>query len=137
MRGLPYSGKSTRARELAGDTGRIHSANDFFMVDGLYRYCGGQVRRLHQENQAAFKNSIEEGTPVVILDNCHTKIWQFKESFEFASNLGYGVEIVAMPHYPGIAAFRKTNWRNIPHQDFMRMYDNFENFTVPVSLTNR
>jgi len=57
MRGLPYRGKLTRARELAKDIGRIHSANDYFMVDGVYRYDVRQIRNAHSETQASFRET--------------------------------------------------------------------------------
>lgn len=129
MRGLPYSGKSKRARELAGETGRVHSTNDYFMVDGVYRYSPFQVRELHQLNLEAFKKSLEEGIPVVVLDNCNVRIWEFQLGIEMAESFGYEIEIVTMPHYPAIKAFREVNWRNIQHESFMRMYEKFENFT--------
>ena len=34
MRGLPGSGKSTKAKKIAAETGIIYSTDDFFMVDG-------------------------------------------------------------------------------------------------------
>jgi adenylate kinase family enzyme len=36
MRGLPGSGKSTKAKELAGEQGLVFSTDDFFMVNGKY-----------------------------------------------------------------------------------------------------
>jgi adenylate kinase family enzyme len=38
MRGLPGSGKSTKARKIAGEVGVIYSTDDFFMIDGKYIY---------------------------------------------------------------------------------------------------
>jgi adenylate kinase family enzyme len=38
MRGLPGSGKSTKAQILAGKDGLIFSTDDFFMVNGKYVY---------------------------------------------------------------------------------------------------
>ena len=38
MRGLPGSGKSTKAKKIAGEHGVIYSTDDFFMVNGVYVY---------------------------------------------------------------------------------------------------
>lgn len=38
LRGLPGSGKSTKAKKLAGSTGLVYSTDDFFMVKGEYVY---------------------------------------------------------------------------------------------------
>jgi predicted kinase len=136
MRGLPYSGKSARARELAGDIGRIHSANDYFMVDGVYRYDVRQIRNAHSETQAAFRKDLEESVPIVICDNCNVRAWEIYEYVRLASSFGYEIEIVTMPHYPAIAAFRKTNWREIPTDKFLKMHDSFENYNMTKVLTD-
>jgi adenylate kinase family enzyme len=36
MRGLPGSGKSTKAKVLAGEQGVIFSTDDFFIVNGKF-----------------------------------------------------------------------------------------------------
>lgn len=38
MRGVPGSGKSTKAKKLAGNAGYIFSTDDFFIVKGEYVY---------------------------------------------------------------------------------------------------
>ena len=38
MRGLPGSGKSTKARKIAGQFGVVYSTDDFFMVNGEYKF---------------------------------------------------------------------------------------------------
>jgi len=38
MRGVPGSGKSTKAKILAANTGYIYSTDDFFIVKGEYVY---------------------------------------------------------------------------------------------------
>ncbi|MBP9839028.1 MAG: hypothetical protein KBC84_10000 [Proteobacteria bacterium] len=38
MRGLPGSGKSTKAKKIAGNVGVVYSTDDFFMVNGKYMY---------------------------------------------------------------------------------------------------
>lgn len=38
MRGVPGSGKSTKAKKLAGSNGVIYSTDDFFMKNGEYIY---------------------------------------------------------------------------------------------------
>ena len=130
MRGLPYSGKSTKARELASEHGQIHSANDYFMVNGVYRYDVRQIRQAHEGNMEAFKKSLEEKVPVVIYDNCNVRIWEFKDCISLAKQFGYEVEILMMPHHLGLKSYREANWRNIPHDKFMTMYQRFENFTL-------
>ena len=50
MRGLPGSGKSTKAKKIAGDVGVIFSTDDFFMVDGQYKF---DPKMIEEEEGAA------------------------------------------------------------------------------------
>lgn len=43
MRGLPGSGKSTKAKKIAGSQGVVYSTDDFFMVKGQYVYDGSKI----------------------------------------------------------------------------------------------
>lgn len=43
MRGLPGSGKSTKAKKIAGELGVIYSTDDFFMVNGQYVFDGKMI----------------------------------------------------------------------------------------------
>jgi adenylate kinase family enzyme len=50
MRGIPGSGKSTTAKKLAGETGKIHSTDNYFMVDGEYKFDPSKIREYHEAN---------------------------------------------------------------------------------------
>ena len=47
MRGLPGSGKSTKANKIAGEKGIVYSTDDFFMVDGKYVYDVKMIGEYH------------------------------------------------------------------------------------------
>jgi adenylate kinase family enzyme len=47
MRGLPGSGKSTKAKKIAGNFGVIFSTDDFFMVNGKYTYNPQMIGEYH------------------------------------------------------------------------------------------
>lgn len=130
MRGLPYSGKSKRAKELAGETGTVHSANDYFMVNGVYRYDVRQIRQAHYETYEGFKKSLLAGIPIVICDNCNMQIWEFQEYIDLARGLDYEIIIVTMPNWPAIVSFKESNWRGIPEQKFYAMWQKFEPFEL-------
>ena len=51
MRGLPGSGKSTKAKKIAGQIGVVFSTDDFFMVNGQYKYDPKMIGEYHQKNQ--------------------------------------------------------------------------------------
>jgi adenylate kinase family enzyme len=47
MRGLPGSGKSTKAKKIAGEKGVIYSTDDYFMVNGEYKYNPKMILEYH------------------------------------------------------------------------------------------
>ena len=110
MRGVPGSGKSTIARQLAGENGVIHSTDNYFMVDGEYRIDPKKLREHHDANHKAFCDSITAGFEIVICDNTNTQPWHFKRYVEFAEKAGYLVAFVTIPHPdPVVAAERNTH----------------------------
>jgi adenylate kinase family enzyme len=50
MRGVPGSGKSTKAKQLAGIKGLIYSTDDFFMKNGDYVYDPSKIGEYHDRN---------------------------------------------------------------------------------------
>lgn len=126
MRGIPYSGKSRKAREIAGSHGCVHSANDYHMVDGVYRYDNRRVYEFHRRNNADFVNSLVDDISIVILDNCNLRVEDFSWAIDEAVKYGYAVEIVTMHNHPATLAFKAENWRGIPRSKFLAMKDQFE-----------
>lgn len=55
MRGLPGSGKSTKAKKIAGNEGVIYSTDDFFMINGKYTYDPKLIGENHEKN---FKRTV-------------------------------------------------------------------------------
>jgi adenylate kinase family enzyme len=50
MRGVPGSGKSTKAKKLAGTSGVVYSTDDFFMKNGEYVYDVKMIVEYHEKN---------------------------------------------------------------------------------------
>jgi len=125
MRGIPGSGKSTMARQLAGDTGKIHSTDDYFMKDGKYAFDPNQLRRNHQLNFQAFKADLSLGVSPVIVDNTNTQKWEYENYTKAAEDAGYEVEVVQVPHIdPKLAAQRNTH--GVPEESIRRMIARWE-----------
>lgn len=127
MRGVPGSGKSTRARELAGSTGIVHSSDDYFFVDGKYHFDAARLQEFHDRNFAAFCLSLRRGIPIVIADNTNAKIAYFQRYIEAARQAGYQVTIVPMPHLTAAEASRRTI-HAVPVEVIQRMLDEWEDF---------
>ena len=126
MRGVPGSGKSTIAKQLAGDNGSVHSTDDFFYVDGEYRFNPECLREYHDLNFEAFRNNLNNGVPVIILDNTNTRRWHFERYVEAAESTGYLVALVVLPHpAPEVAAQRTIH--KVPAHAIQRMIEGWEN----------
>ena len=110
MRGIPGSGKSTRASQLAGTTGKIHSTDSFFMKNGKYVFDVSKLHRNHQLNFQAFMVDIALGISPVVVDNTNSQKWEYQKYVIAAEEAGYEVEIVNVPHIdPALAAQRNTH----------------------------
>jgi len=97
MRGLPGSGKSTVARDLAaaaeenGLRAIICSADDYFMEDGHYVYKPGEQGRAHVFCQASVDRSLANGYDLVIVDNTNIKKEHMRYYAELAKLYKYSV----------------------------------------------
>lgn len=125
MRGVPGSGKSTLAKCLAGSVGVIHSTDDYFCVDGEYRFDPEKLREYHDRNFEAFCRSVCSNVPIVICDNTNTHRWHFERYVIAAQNAGYRVGFVVMPHPDSTVAAQRT-LHKVPVGAIQRMIDTWE-----------
>ena len=83
MRGLPYSGKSYRAKELAGETGQIFSTDEFWYVVNKpekpdeYSFNQRFLEQAHKWNQLRAQRRIDMGDPLIVIDNTNTTTKEF------------------------------------------------------------
>jgi len=96
MRGVSGSGKSTLAQKIADEqyVSVIYSTDDFFMVDGQYRFDPKRLGEFHTENVKRTKDAMVEKCPCIIIDNTNTQAWEMKPYVELAVYYGYKVSIV-------------------------------------------
>jgi predicted ABC-type ATPase len=126
MRGVPGSGKSTRAMELAADGGIIHSTDSFFYNDGKYRFDKERLQEFHDKNFEAFCESIKNNIPIIVVDNTNTKHAHYARYVEAAKQAGYLVEIISLPHPTAEVAASRT-LHNVSTQTIQQMIDEWEN----------
>jgi predicted kinase len=93
MRGLPGSGKSTKARQLADDNTVICSADDHFMVDGEYVFNPDQIGAAHQACQDKARKALMDGKDVII-DNTNTQKWEMQPYLDMAAFFKVTLEVV-------------------------------------------
>lgn len=125
MRGIPGSGKSTMANQLAGDKGIVHSADDYFGKGDDYLFDPSRLAECHDLNLEAFAESIRARASIVVCDNVNMRRWCFEEYVAIAKEAGYLVAIVNMPHpEPEVAA--KRNIHKCPLETIKRMIARWE-----------
>jgi NEDD4-binding protein 2 len=100
MRGVPGSGKSTRAKSLKatyeslGHPVCIFSTDDFFVKNGVYTFVMPALGHAHAWNLNRALMAMIEGSPVVIVDNTNTTGWEPKPYVKAGLRLGYEVQII-------------------------------------------
>ena len=105
IRGLPGTGKSTIATELAkaaiadGLSAIIHTTDDYHMVDGEYLYDNGKAREYHKKNLRAFQTSCRKGINVVICPNTNIAQSQYGPYVIYAKKHGYKVFKIIMDDF--------------------------------------
>jgi len=90
MRGVSGSGKSTLARKIAEehDLSVIYSTDDFFMVDGEYRFDPKRLGEFHAANVKRAQESMADKCACIIIDNTNTQAWEMKSYVELAAEYG-------------------------------------------------
>ena len=97
LRGIPGSGKSTKAKSLVGG-GKIHSTDDLIEAGGDYRGFFAQMiangdfsplSKMHSKNLNDAKESMKAGITPVIIDNTNIKQNESKAYVVAALQLGY------------------------------------------------
>lgn len=126
MRGVPGSGKSTVARTIAGENGKIHSTDEYFYENDTYRFDHTKLKEYHNKNFSKFCSSLIDGVSTVVCDNTNIAKWQYQRYVSEAKKYGYIVAIIAMPHpEPKVAA--KRNIHGVPQHVIKKMIMDWEN----------
>ena len=134
MRGLPGSGKSTKARELAGKTGIIHSTDNYLIdpITGNYKFDPSKIAQHHAENLKAAIESMKSGISPVVIDNTNIQRWHYQKYIDAAIDNDYDVEIVAIdPTSYSEAdinelAERQKRTHNVPKEVIVDMLNKWE-----------
>lgn len=92
MRGVSGSGKSTKARQMAGPSGQIFSTDDFFEPDYDAQFSDEQLPKAHQWNQQRVAQALQSGVSPVVVDNTNVEAWEMKPYVQLAQQHGYEVQ---------------------------------------------
>jgi predicted kinase len=123
VRGIPGSGKSTFAKSLGG----IHvEADQHFMIDGVYKFDGSQIKNAHNycqgQTMAWMKAESDQiDTSKIVVSNTFTQEWEMEPYFEMAKEYGYKIFTVIIENRHG-----GINEHNVPEEKIEQMRNRFE-----------
>lgn len=96
MRGVPGSGKSFTAKNIIqnfeGGGAAYCSTDNFFMVNGEYKFNPNKIKMAHEWNRDCARAAIGKSVPLVIVDNTNTQKWEYSNYVDMARAAGYSVE---------------------------------------------
>jgi predicted kinase len=123
VRGISGSGKTTFAKELSG----VHFETDnYFMVDGEYKFDGTKLKDAHQwcqneVNNAMILNYTANINDRIVVSNTFTQEWEMKPYIEMAKEWGYTVfSIIVENRHGGV------NEHGVPEDKLKMMKNRFE-----------
>ncbi|XP_035896859.1 uncharacterized protein LOC118505323 [Anopheles stephensi] len=137
MRGAPGSGKSYLSRTLIDRTSggdyrnHIFSADDYFMVNGVYKFQPDALDAAHRFNQQNVLSKARDGWSPIVIDNTNIRLWEMYPYVQIAADHGYFLEVLEPT----------THWRNnsrslairnthgVPEPKIRSMLQNFEKLT--------
>jgi predicted kinase len=125
MRGIPGSGKSAVAWRLAGPVGVIASADHYFERSGQYGFVREELGRAHDYCKDEFMGAIEEGRPVVVVDNTNIKKHDYVFYEDYAKDHEYAVVTVVMEEMDPQVCFARND-HAVPLATIERMASQFE-----------
>ncbi len=99
LRGISGSGKSKLAKDLASVLlfhVPVCSTDDFFMVDGEYRFDPSKLADYHKQNFWKFEDYVSRERTAIIVDNTNTQKWEYEKYVHFAENAGYEIVYITL-----------------------------------------
>lgn len=136
LRGIPGSGKTTYAKNLADSLKeqavRVVSADLWFERDGEYKFDPQQLSKAHGRCLVEFVSALtgRSGTPdYLVVDNTNLEAWEIAPYYSLAEAYGHDVEILTLTCSLEIAAARQVH--GVPRQKLEQMAHRLLNTTLP------
>lgn len=130
MSGLPGSGKSTLIKQNYTPLGKpavkdvvVFSADNFFMVNGVYRFDRSRLADAHDKCLGDFiraAQSLNGGSKTLIVDNTNVSAMEIAPYYRISQVFGHQVEVIRLICDP-IIAF-KRNVHEVPLRTIMDMH---------------
>lgn len=124
MQGVPGSGKTTYILKHY-PSAFICSADDFFIINGKYRYDKEYIGVAHKTCFFKFKAAIEDRLPEIVIDNTNISNKEMERYAELGALNGYEIQVIAFRFTsPETAASR--NVHGVPGEKVLDMYKRLE-----------
>lgn len=118
LRGTPGAGKSTTAQIMQqGINGQFYEADQYFMVDGEYKFDASKLGAAHQWCKNQVEHDLEAGFDVIV-SNTFTTIKELRPYFELGKK--YGIKPSVLTCH---ANYGSTH--NVPEESLQRMKERF------------
>jgi NEDD4-binding protein 2 len=128
MRGLPGSGKSHRAKEIAAEDpgSQIFSTDDYWGKD--YNFDPSKLGEAHTWNHQRAHQAMQKGSSTVIIDNTNMFHSHMDPYVKSARQFGYEVshEHSKAPWAWDTVECAKRNTHGVPHETIERMKGSYE-----------
>lgn len=135
MRGAPGSGKSYLSRALIDKTlgngdyrNHIFSADDYFIVNGTYKYQADRIEDAHRFNQNNVRAKARDGWSPIVVDNTNMTLWEMFAYVQIAADNGYYLEVLEpVTHWRFNArSLASRNTHGVPEQKIKAMLAKYE-----------
>lgn len=132
MRGVSGSGKSTFTRRHPDAV--VCSADAYF--DRIGGYDATLIREAHKDCYKSFVEALDQGRPLVIVDNTHIEAWEISPLIAYAQYRDYEYTIVEVPlpsedAKESVKILTARNLHGVPGKVVQRMVDRFVKAYIP------
>ena len=134
MRGVSGSGKSTKAKEVAGSQGMILSSDEFFEQGGMYKFDPSKLGQAHKWNQDRAATAMSKGYPLIVVDNTNTQAWEIYSYLKLGKTFGYNISYIEPDWSPDLKDeegkwnmdfLKGRNTHGVPDHAIKRMIDRY------------
>ena len=94
LRGLPQSGKSSLAKEIIYEEGKMFSPEDYFSKSGEYIYNPSMLPEAYAECREGVKKAMESECPKIVVHDTFSRRWEAEPYLELAKKFNYSTAVI-------------------------------------------